>query len=177
MNADEQKRLLEAADRSEIKQVIYAYAENIDRRDIAGLKEECFHTDARYQYTDEGEALTLDDFFNSFGRLIQGFKQTQHYLTNISIRLDGDKAKTQAYLIAHHTQPAGAEHMPPLLPDIGKDYGIFIGARYVDQFERRDGVWKIAHRTIHFEWESKIPLSDISGPYTQEPGKLIPGIF
>ena len=128
MNSDDQKRILEAADRSEIAQIICAYAENIDRRDIEGLKKECFHPDARYQYTDEGEALSLDEFFNSFGRLIQGFKQTQHYLTNISIRLVGDKAKTQTYLIAHHTQPAGAEHMPPLLPDIGKDYGIFIGA-------------------------------------------------
>ena len=38
MNSDDQKRILEAADRSEIAQIIYAYAENIDRRDIEGLK-------------------------------------------------------------------------------------------------------------------------------------------
>ena len=177
MNAEDQKRLLQAADRSEITQVIYAYAENIDRRDIESLKTECFHPGARYQYTDAGEALTLDEFFATNGRLIQAFKQTQHYLSNISIRLDGDKAKAQTYLFAHHTQPAGAEHMPPLLPDIGKDYGILIGARYVDDFERRDGVWKIAFRKIYFEWESKIPLSDISGPYTQPPGKVISGVF
>ena len=67
--------------------------------------------------------------------------------------------------------------MPPLLPDIGKDYGIFIGARYVDEFDRRGGEWKIAFRKIYFEWESKIPLTDITGPYTQEPGTVIPGIF
>ena len=50
-------------------------------------------------------------------------------------------------------------------------------ARYVDEFEHRGGEWKIAFRKIQFEWESKIPLTDITGPYTQEPGTVIPGIF
>jgi hypothetical protein len=26
------------------------------------------------------------------------------------------------------------------------------GGRYVDRFERREGVWKIAHRQVIFEW-------------------------
>jgi hypothetical protein len=31
------------------------------------------------------------------------------------------------------------------------------GGRYVDRFERRQGVWKIAHHVVAYEWDSLEP--------------------
>lgn len=177
MNANDEKRLLEAADRSEITQVLHSYTENLDRRDLEGAKVKCFHPDAHCQYTDAGPAQSLDEFFSTSGSLVLTFKQTMHYLMNTSIRLDGDKAKVQTYLFAHNIIPEDFKEIPPLFPNMGEDYAVVIGGRYVDDFERRDGQWKIAFRKLYFEWESKIPTSVISGPYTQEPGVVIPSIF
>ncbi len=44
------------------------------------------------------------------------------------------------------------------------------GGRYVDRFERRDGEWKIAHRTVVHEWD-KVEHVELAFP----PGRFTEG--
>ena len=45
------------------------------------------------------------------------------------------------------------------------------GGRYVDRFERRDGEWKIAHRTVVHEWD-KVEHVELAFP----PGRFTEGV-
>lgn len=171
MNADDQKRMLVAADRSEIAQVIYAYAECTDRGDFESLLD-CFHADAQFQYQEEGTPMPVRDFFSAHGEAGEGFKETMHHLSNMIIKVDGDKARTQSYVLAHHVMKEDCLHIPPLFPNLGREYAVFIGARYVDEFERRDGKWRIAHRKLCFEWSEMAEDSLVSGPLANLRGNM-----
>ena len=39
----------------------------------------------------------------------------------------------------------------------GAEKDLFIAGRYVDRYERRDGVWKIAHRAFVMDWNQVAP--------------------
>jgi hypothetical protein len=70
----------------------------------------------------------------------------QHHITTTTVRVEGDYAEAENYAIAHC--------------DIAEPDGIktfVIGGRYLDKYERRDGVWKIAHRMGMEDWSVKAP--------------------
>src|SRR5262249_58000121 len=60
-----------------------------------------------------------------------------HMVTSQLIEIDGDVAASEAYFFASHVERVGEEDL--VLQSIG---------RYLDRFERRDGEWRIARRTI-----------------------------
>jgi hypothetical protein len=65
----------------------------------------------------------------------------QHSLSNITIDLEGDVAHTETYyfvVMQFHDDDR------PL---------IVSGGRYLDRFERRDGVWAIVARVMVNEWQ------------------------
>lgn len=66
-------------------------------------------------------------------------KQTQHrshhYVTNVVIELDGDRAKRESAFVYVMVRPGGAE------TDVS-------GGRYRDLCERRDGEWKVLRRVV-----------------------------
>ena len=45
------------------------------------------------------------------------------------------------------------------------------GGRYLDRFERRDGEWRIAHRTVVHEWD-KVETVELAFP----PGRFTPDL-
>jgi len=59
------------------------------------------------------------------------------------IEVDGDVAHCETYCDAHHVSRADAD---------GKVVDMAMGLRYVDRFERRDGMWKIKKRVCAFDW-------------------------
>jgi len=62
-------------------------------------------------------------------------------VSNISIELAGDFAHVETYLAAVHR--------------VETDEGLrddFLRCRYIDRFERRAGEWKIAKRTVVYDW-------------------------
>ncbi|MEM9054357.1 MAG: nuclear transport factor 2 family protein [Pseudomonadota bacterium] len=135
-----------------IRQVIYRLARSIDRCDKP-LLASCFHEGA----TDDHGIFkgSADDFCDWVMVELQKFERTQHFIGNIIITLDGNKAATEAYFIAHHVMT---------LPDgDGKKIDMIAAGRYLDQFECRDGAWKIIHRHAVYDWNRADDSTDTWG--------------
>ena len=137
--------------RAEITEVVINYVRAVDRCDEA-LFRSCFHPDSTH---DHGSFQGLSSDFADFAMKVVGaMVLTHHQLGPVSIELDGDTAWVETYFTAYHrygdTPPPGAF--------AGGDRTM--GGRYVDRFERRDGVWKIAHRRGVNEWQRHEPSSD-----------------
>lgn len=63
---------------------------------------------------------------------------TQHLLGNLLIEVDGDHATSRCYVSDTHLGPAGKRHLT--FATLGD---------YHDRWERRDGDWRMIHRTKH----------------------------
>lgn len=74
---------------------------------------------------------------------------THHCLLNHMVEIDGNTAHSECYYqfaARNHPFEAG-----------GSETVMLAGGRYIDRFERRDGVWKIALRTNLIEWSCVQP--------------------
>jgi ketosteroid isomerase-like protein len=139
-------RLALAADKLECAELVYRLARAIDRCD-AELLNNVFHPDA----TDDHGIFkgTAREFIAWVIPLLKTMKQTQHVIGQCLIEVNGDTAAGESYFVAHHTE-SGPE---------GDRFRIAAG-RYLDRFERRGGVWKIAHRHAVYDWNSFTASSD-----------------
>jgi hypothetical protein len=132
-----------AADHIEIQQVLYRYCRAVDRGDEALLRS-VYHPGAIDRH---GAFCGSGAEFAAY--LVPAMDQAprvgQHHITNILIDVDGDLADVESYFLALH--PLGdkatgeASHVP-------------VTGRYLDRFERRDGAWKIADRTVVLDWSA-----------------------
>ncbi|MEM7569242.1 MAG: nuclear transport factor 2 family protein, partial [Pseudomonadota bacterium] len=80
------------------------------------------------------------------------------------IELEGDVAFGEIYFRAFHR-----------IEEHGLDRDFLIWGRYIDRYERRDGVWKIAHRTELNDTSRTEPANDIWMRETPEALKGIHG--
>ncbi len=117
-----------------IRRKLMIYARGIDRLDPE-LVRSAFHPDAVLVYGQEGSVDSFVDNMAQGGLSTYSF--TQHFIGNVIIDVSGDKARSEAYCLARHRNPAQGE----------KPESDFLwGGRYVDQFEKRNGEWAITHR-------------------------------
>ncbi|MEM8745553.1 MAG: nuclear transport factor 2 family protein [Actinomycetota bacterium] len=135
-------RVQELLDRQAIGDVLVRYARGIDRLDME-LVRSCYHSDARDSHG--SFSGTVDEFIAWVEpALIERFESTMHFLGNTVIDLDGDRAHVETYCVAMHR-----------LREQPTDW--LAGVRYVDVFERRAGEWRIADRTVVFDWARTAP--------------------
>jgi hypothetical protein len=74
-----------------------------------------------------------------------------HSIANEWIEVTGDHAVGEHYILAH-------------MCAAGQD--VMTGGRYIDSYERRDGVWKIKARTFVADWNTSHPKSlELDGIY------------
>jgi hypothetical protein len=121
-----------------IKQVLVQYCHGVDRCDQQMLSQVFWH-DAEVNYG--FGAMPAASFCESLIPSLLEMTMTQHRLSNVMIFREGDVAKVQSYCDAFHLvgeQPALQEMQ--------------VGGRYLDRFECRDGIWKIARRTYVMDW-------------------------
>ena len=71
---------------------------------------------------------------------------TQHLISNVVVRLDGDRAESSCYLQAQHVKTGTA----------GGDNFIIAG-RYDDQLVRTPDGWRIRERRLQAMWTAAIP--------------------
>jgi ketosteroid isomerase-like protein len=133
-------------DRYAIEEVLRQYCRGVDRGDVALIRAVYFE-----------DALDDHGVFKGKGsefaeRVVEGMRNTMlatmHNLHQVNIRFEGETAYTEAYFTAHHRR---LEDGATLLDTFG--------GRYVDRFEKRSGIWKIAQRTVVYEW-SKVETPD-----------------
>jgi 3-phenylpropionate/cinnamic acid dioxygenase small subunit len=143
----------QACARFEILDRVHLYCHAVDRRRW-DLMAEVFHEDATYQFFSiEGGWRA---FVDAAKALIDPMVQTHHQVSNSIIRFEGQEvAFSETYLRAYHVVDA---HYPAdtflSLPGGG---AVWVGARYVDRFEKRDGNWRIAHRHGLVDWTRRAP--------------------
>lgn len=147
MDADRLARLERVADRQEITDVIYRYCRGIDRCDDE-LVRSCYHPDATDDHGDFRGGV--EDFIAYIGRGLPRFERTMHFIGNVLIEPEGDVARVESYIVAYH-RLARSRTKPE------RDY--IVGLRYVDDFERRAGEWRIAARVCVFEWSRIDPIA------------------
>ena len=136
-------QLAELLSRDAIRRAIVALARGEDRRDAA-LISSAYWPDS---VTDYG--VFKGDFAEYLAWVVPGAEaitNTQHVLGQSHIELSGATAKVETLVISYHRIDYGAN-------DSGADeHDTVIGGRYLDVFEKRDGVWRIAARTMLYDW-------------------------
>jgi len=159
--------LREATDRMQIEKMLYRYARAIDRVDAELLKT-VFWPDAVYDGGPyDGTFVTGLDEWLSHG-LRNACAATQHYMINMNIDIEGDRAWSETYLLAYHRTYEGKDGVARFLgaeraaaqtqPDKPQDF--MVGNRYLDSWEKRDGAWKIKTRRFVVDWCQVSGISD-----------------
>lgn len=84
------------SDKIEVTELLYRYARGVDCKDWE-LLASVFTPDARLDYTSvSGPAGPRDEVVAWLERSLTAVPMTQHFITNIEIELEGDRAKVRA---------------------------------------------------------------------------------
>jgi ketosteroid isomerase-like protein len=145
-------KLVELLAKQEIRDTLYRYCRGIDRCDFE-LVRSCYHPDATDDHGDYKGGV--DGFIAHCQENLARFERTMHFLGNILVEVDGTRARSEAYAIAHH-------HLRARKTKPARDFLVWF--RYVDDFEQREGEWRIAARVCAFEWSRIDPVVD--SPYS-----------
>lgn len=127
-------------DRDGIRDCLARLARGEDRRDADALSA-CFWPDATFDY-----AMYKGTFPEYLAWVVPGadaILDTTHVLGQSVIELDGNTAKAETHVISYHRVDMGAE--------VG-ERDTCIGGRYLDTMEKRGGEWRIAQRTMLYDW-------------------------
>ena len=128
-------------DRQAIVDVLHRYCRGCDRADEVALRS-CFHPDATHRHgAFSGQS---HEFVDLAMQIVMQLKMCKHMLSNVSIALDGDTAHAECHYLAYHRR---------VNADTGAEEDFFSGGRYLDRLERRDAVWRIAHRVGLLDFE------------------------
>jgi len=147
MSQDE-NGLAELLAKQQITEVLYLYARGWDRLDSDALYA-CFHPDSTHQHG--GFEGTSHDFIKMGIEMVAPVTSMTHMIANPLIILKKDKAISECHFLAHHRRPKASG---------GGEEDMFLKGRYIDKFEKRDGVWRIAHRTAVHDFERIVDPAD-----------------
>ncbi len=131
---DSRLRLL--LDREDIRECISRYARGVDRLDDE-LVRSAFHDDAVDCHG--SSCFGREEFIAAIRPLQTGREFSQHFIANQAIDVDDDAAHVETYFTVAFKMADTAEVEVR-------------GGRYVDRFERRDGIWRISVRVVVMEW-------------------------
>ncbi|MDX2142084.1 MAG: nuclear transport factor 2 family protein [Rhodospirillaceae bacterium] len=142
--------LLQLLDKQAIAEVLVRYCRAVDRGDLA-LLTSCYHDDAT---EDHGGlfAGSAADYIKSIAAVLTAPRLMTHSVTNILIDVDGDRAQAESHILAFARMRKSGEFFDTLTL-----------ARVVDRFERRAGQWRIAARTLAWEWNHEMPMAETWG--------------
>ena len=132
-------------EKDEIRELIgIRYARGLDWHDLDLLKS-CFHADAALDYGYfKGPAHAWCE-----KRVVEGNPAELHrfhYCFPAQIAVDGEMAEAESNSLSGYRTSSG-----------DSEKTIFFGARYFDRIDRRDRVWRIAHRTVQVDFTFEAP--------------------
>jgi 3-phenylpropionate/cinnamic acid dioxygenase small subunit len=124
-------------DRVALRDLVMRYCRGVDRRDFA-LVRALYHDDA----VDDHGAMFCggpEAFVAWLPEAMARWELTCHSISNSLFAVDGDRAEGEHHVTAYHRT-----HPP-------KRREFIVQGRYLDQYERRGGEWKFAHRSLVFD--------------------------
>ncbi|HET8882322.1 MAG TPA: nuclear transport factor 2 family protein [Solimonas sp.] len=164
MREDLERQLEALLDKQAIQELVYAYCNAADRHDFDKMRS-LYHEDAIDEHGKFAKGPAAE-FLDKLPEIQAPMMVLHHNVTTINLKLDGDDAEGEVYLIAMH-QVRTNDGL----------YDVLIGGRYFDKYEKRDGVWKFAHRSIVADWAypanpSRIELDHpfLAGAHIGTPG-------
>jgi hypothetical protein len=125
-------------EREQIRDCIARLARGEDRRN-AQLISACYWPDSTSDY-----GVFFGTFDEYLAWVVPGspaIPVTQHVLGQSVIELQGDAARAETHVTSYHRVKTGTEERDTV-----------IGGRYLDRMERRGGEWRIAQRTMLYDW-------------------------
>ena len=146
---DETQALEEVVAQQAISELGCRYARGVDRGDPEIIRS-AFHDDAAIvSGAFNGPAV---EFATAIGQLLdETSTRVAHTVTNHWIDIDGDNAVGESYVVAFQ----GTKGDSP--------QNVMTGGRYIDRYERRNGEWKISHRTFVMDWTNSADSKDLMG--------------
>jgi SnoaL-like domain len=154
---DQSVLLRELKARMDINDTLVRFCRGVDRGDVA-MTMSAYHPDG---WDDHGSfSGSVADFVEWVMPMLANFVWSQHYITNSYVELHGDKAKveTSVQVLMRYEQD-------------GKLFDLLAGGRYLDQFECRDGAWKIMRRLVTGDWDR---IDEISGQMEGDLVQMLP---
>ena len=144
----------ETADRLAIRELIESYAHCADRRDAKGQMS-LFTRDTHFVvYMNARDPKPSQELHSRealapvFAALNQ-YDATTHFVGQSTITsLSGDRARGEAYCLAHHVTVDGARRLL-----------MVASLRYLDTFVKIDGAWLFAERLLYVDWVDERALS------------------
>ncbi len=139
------------AARRDITDAVHRYMRGLDRLDRACLLS-AFHADA---YVDCGLLAGTPEEFADFALgFLADMQATHHQLGQVRIEMAGGdaargKASGESYFRAFHD----------VRDESGQVRDLIIAGRYIDEFTREGGQWRIARRRLVTDWVSDNPGS------------------
>jgi ketosteroid isomerase-like protein len=127
-------------DKQAIAELIHGYCRAADRRDVTAIQA-LYHPDALDDHGDYYRG-SAEGYFEILPALMAPVITMQHHVTTMNIRLDGDAAEAETYVLAIHQlrgENGPADHV--------------VGTRFTDKFEKRGGAWKFTHRAHVMDWQ------------------------
>ena len=139
MTAAPSAGLQELLDREAIRDCIYRCCRGVDRVDEDALRS-AYWPDAVCRHS--GHQGSGAEFVDWVLPHLKAGGRTHHLIGNILIEQRGDAAAVESYFrtIVGGRDAAGAPQET------------LLAGRYVDRFERRGGDWRIAARTVVYDW-------------------------
>lgn len=138
-------------DKQAIHEALYKYCRSVDRLDVA-LGHSVFHEDS---YADYGAEVYQGPGQGCIDAIIKTHDHLtghSHQISNILVALDGDRAGSEAYM-------TGTMRMMRE----GKEFQIFVRARYLDAWEKRGGRWAITHRQLAYDHDEVREVTSMRG--------------
>lgn len=146
----------QAVAKQALHDLVVTYARGVDRADAA-LLASVFHPDAEV-VTGVIDGRAPDYARDICAMVRENLKSTFHSMANEYFEVSGDRAVGETYVVAHMISTGDAPQET------------LTGGRYLDRFERRDGQWRIAHRTFVHDWNMTQPVTEETvGMYEQLP--------
>jgi uncharacterized protein (TIGR02246 family) len=146
-------------DKQAIYELMVRYTDRIDANDPEGAAS-CFAPDGIGMYGPECKGRkAISDLL---GDILLKYQATSHYLSNVSIKVDGDRATAMSYIQTFHRVKETRETM-------------FTYGRWLDDLVRLDGEWLFARREVRRVGSINYALGDFVHP--GHPGRLDRGPF
>jgi hypothetical protein len=140
----------EISDRLEIQDLVFHYADLIDRKQIDRLRDEVFTEDVHVDYSAMGGSVgDLDETIGFLKSALTDelFPHSQHLNANVQVKVEGDTAVGRVMCF---------NPMEMSLPD-GGTQTYFLGLWYVDDYRRTQAGWRISRREEIKSWVFNAP--------------------
>ena len=135
----------------ELHRLVSEYCHGVDKHDLDRFLD-IWHDDAVWEIGPPfGNFHGKDEIRRALVELIwPAWRETHHWTTNLVVEIEGDRARGVCDVNCNGANP--------------EDVALLVSATYTDDFERRDGRWRIAKRGVVIHYFSPVPGVDLAPP-------------